>query len=287
METMHSISAVDTHVHLWDLDIRSYKWPTKIEEEKIYRNFLLNDYECERSHTPIRNAVFVEAHNSVSETRWALEISQMNGSPFKGVVGYAHVGSADQADVELEEFTRSPTFVGVRCISDFESEGWLAQENVQEGLEVVEKYNLTYDLLLRKKDLWNARTAVRRHPGLKFVIDHLAKPNAKDGETREWFDGMKELASYANVYCKLSGMVTEADLCNWKPDDFKQYVKHVLHIFGNDRVMFGSDWPVCMLANCDLKGVYDLLNNLLGELSNEEKKKVFETNAIEFYNLKI
>lgn len=142
-------------------------------------------------------------------------------------------------------------------------------------------------LQIRKKNFADAIKVVRSNPGVKFVIDHLAKPDVKSGETRDWFDGMEKLAGFPNVQCKLSGMVTEADPQNWKPNHFLQYVGHVVRKFGSNRIMFGSDWPVCRMANTDFEGVYNLLDKLLEQLDFEEKRKVFETNAINFYNLKV
>lgn len=280
---MDDFNIIDTHFHIWDLTRLEYKWPTAAEQE-IFRNVDITEYEEEQRKTGVHAGVFVEAQNSVQETKWMIELLKDRKS-VAGIVGYAHTGNPSLLEKELVEFTKEPKFVGVRNIIPLEEPGWLGKPGVEEGMKILEKFGLAYDLLIKKENFQDAIRIVRNNPKNRFVIDHLAKPNAKTGETSEWFTGMETLAQFDNVHCKLSGMVTEANLQRWRAEDFTSHVQHVLHRFGVDRVMFGSDWPVCKLANANLVDVYELMDKLLVDHS-QDRKKIFQTNAISFYKLK-
>ncbi|XP_077967194.1 L-fucono-1,5-lactonase-like [Styela clava] len=278
------INVIDTHFHVWELEKWKYNFPTPSMKE-IYRNFYVSDYEEDLKKTPIKHGIYVQVENNVQETRWIIEKFREKDSVI-GIVGYAHINNPDLLDKELAEFTKDRKFVGVRNIIPDEVEGYLGQERTSEGMKVIKKYDLVYDLLIKEENFQDALSLVRKNPATKFNINHLAKPNAKTGASKAWYEGMSALAEHNNVHCKLSGMVTEGDLQNWKPEDFKNHVQHVMDKFGADRVMFGSDWPVCKMANADLDTVYNLLDQLLSDFT-EQKKKIFRTNAIELYNLKL
>uniref|UniRef100_H2ZB28 Amidohydrolase-related domain-containing protein n=1 Tax=Ciona savignyi TaxID=51511 RepID=H2ZB28_CIOSA len=207
--------------------------------------------------------------------------------PFiKGVVGYVYLTSPE-FEQHILRLKQNPKFVGIRKI--WSEPDWIEREDVITGLEILGQYNLTFDLLIKSREQYNSvKRFLKRVPAnLKIVLDHLGKPDAKSGAEQWWFDDITTIASYPNVYCKLSGMVTEADLTNWKASNFTQHVNHVMQEFGIDRVMFGSDWPVCKMACANLPEVYNLLDSILNKLTQNEKSKVFCENAIKFYNLKL
>jgi len=240
-----------------------------------------------RRQTNIEFAILVEVFESVKETEWFLEMERKNEF-FKGVVGYADFTSTKFKDdlIYLKSLGR---LVGVRKILDFCERDWLIRDDVIKSMSVLVDENLTFDLLIKSEAQYDsAKQFLKLIPtSLKVVVDHLGKPDAKNGASQKWFSDIEEFASYENVYCKLSGMVTEADWLSWKPKDFKQHIDHVIRCFGIDRVMFGSDWPVCKLANANLTQVYNLLDDLLKDLNENDRKKIFFTNAVKFYNLDI
>nr|XP_026693401.1 uncharacterized protein LOC104266424 isoform X2 [Ciona intestinalis] len=274
---------VDSHLHLWELERFKYEWPRPTKENIIYRDFTPSDYQDEMANTPITGAVFIEVNETLEELEWVLGLTQ-NYSFIKGVVGYTDMTSPTFEE-QIIRLKNNSKFVGLRKI--WGDPDWIQRDDVIMGMEVLERHNLTFDLLIKTREQYEAaKQFLKRVPkNLKVVLDHLGKPNAVTGAEQWWFDDIIIMASYPNVHCKLSGMVTEGNLTSWKQSDFAPYVKHVLDTFGVDRVMFGSDWPVCKMAHADLPTVYQLLNNLLSELSENEKRKVFYENAVKFYNL--
>jgi len=277
--------AIDTHFHVWDFKNFSYNWPTS-DLEAIYRPFSLTDFEQEKAPTPVKYGVFVQClDRTPDEAEWVLKQCKLH--PFvKGVVAGLDLQSPQLA-ATLDKLSQYPEFVGARHILDNESPDWIAKDDVSAGLWLLEERGYTYDLLLRPHLLKYIPEVVRRHPRLKFVVDHIAKPLIKDGVVEGWKKEMEAIAQFPNVYCKISGLVTEADWDSWKRDDFKEYVEHILSIFGEDRVMFGSDWPVLKLAHADYSGVYNLAVELTQHLPEEAKRKLFAENAKIFYNMKI
>lgn len=279
--------SIDTHVHMLKIKKYPYKWPRPEEEKEIYADFLPENYDQERKQTTIAYAVLVEAFESVEETEWFLEMEQ-NNTFIKGVVGF--IDFTDKTfEEELLRLKNIGKLVGLRKILDFSDRAWLCRDDVIESMRTLAKHRLTFDLLIKSESQYeDAKQFLKLIPNtLKVVIDHLGKPDVKHGASQQWFDDVAEFASYKNVYCKLSGMVTEADLENWKENDFTKYVSHVVKCFGVDRLMFGSDWPVCKLAHANLPCVHRLLVNLLNDMSDEEKHKIFYSNAVKFYNLQI
>ena len=197
--------------------------------------------------------------------------------------------AADEVGDQLDELRASPggeRLVGVRHqVHDEEDPRWLCRPDVRRGLAAVASRGLTYDLLLRPHELPATIETVQALPELSFVVDHIAKPRIAHGSDPAWEAGMPGLAALANVQVKLSGMVTEADWTSWTPDDLRPFVSRVVDLFGTQRLMFGSDWPVCLLAAPSYHGVVVALEEALGELSEEESQRVFGTNAQRFYGL--
>lgn len=279
------IEYVDTHFHIWDVKKFVYQWPES--DMVIHRSYNPGDLWKDMKVTPIKHAVFVQVFNNeaLEETKWVLEETAKHKF-IKGIVA-----SLDLTSPKLEEMITSlkpcGLIKGVRHILDVEKEDWITQDDVNNGLSILEKHGLTYDLLVRPHHLKYVPSVVSKHPNLKFIIDHIAKPYIKDGIIDGWKEDIAEIAKYPNVHCKLSGLVNEADPDNWKPADFQKYVDHVLKIFTADRCMFGSDWPVFTMAHAKYKDIYNLLQTCLSSVSEADKLKIFRENAIKFYNLKV
>jgi len=186
---------------------------------------------------------------------------------------------------QLDQFASHSKFKGVRhLVASEPADDWVAQEAVGRGLDELAQRNLSYDLLVHTRHLKHAQQVVERHPHLRFVIDHVAKPPIKSAEIDQWAAGLKGVAAAPNVWCKLSGLVTEADWSNWRVEDLIPYVDKVLEYFGPARIMFGSDWPVCLLA-ASYAQVLESLQTLLADLSDEDRELIFAKNAATFYRI--
>jgi len=231
----------------------------------------------------VEQTILVQASNSVAETRWLLSLADHN--PFiAGVVGWVDL-QADDFDRQLDEFMTHSKFKGVRHLVESEpADDWLAQPNVIRGLHGLETRRLSYDLLVHTKHLKYAARVANECPGLRLVVDHLAKPPIASGESDEWRRELEKLAAYENVWCKLSGLVTEADHDHWRVSDLRPYVETAFQCFGPRRMMFGSDWPVCLLA-ASYERVVETAQSLGAELSAADRDLVFSRNATEFYQI--
>ena len=253
------------------------------EVELLCRDYLPPMLEPILNRSGVDKTILVQASNSVAETRWLLSLADHN--PFiAGVVGWVDL-PADDVDRQLDEFMTHSKFKGVRHLVESEpADDWLAQPNVIRGLRELGSRGLVYDLLVHTRHLKHAERVVAQCPDLRFVIDHMAKPPIAGGEIDEWARGLKRLAAYPNISCKLSGLVTEANWTNWDVEDLKPYVETALEYFGPKRMMFGSDWPVCLLA-ATYERVLDAFQKLLAQLNEEERQRIFFDNAVEFYRL--
>jgi L-fuconolactonase len=278
---------IDSHHHLWDRSLTQFdhSWQENEGLEKICKTFLPEDLKPRIDAAGVDKTVFVQTQHNLEENRWALGLAEQHDW-IAGVVGWVDLASSD-CESQVEEFVDNPKFVGVRhVVQDEPNDDFIVQDDVLHGLGVLEKYGVPYDLLFYVKHLKHAATVARKFPNLKFVIDHLAKPVIKEEKTEGWIENFAAAANCENVWCKLSGMVTEADWKNWKPHDLKPYVETALENFGTDRCMFGSDWPVCELA-ASYQQVFDALANCISGVSDTEKAKILGLNAIEFYDLKV
>jgi len=276
------VKKIDAHQHFWDPGRFNYPW-MKPDMKVLRRAFLPQDLKGLIEEVGVRGTVLIQTISSIEETRWFLEMADANQF-IAGVVGWVDLRAPDISDV-LDEFTSHPKFKGVRHqVEDEPDQAWLIREDVLRGLGELARRNIPYDLLVKTAHLKYVPVIAHRHPSLRMVIDHIAKPPIAKGEIEEWAKALAPVAKIPNIWCKLSGMITEADWKRWKPLDIKPYADYVIEKFGFERVMFGSDWPVCLLAG-SYRQVFDTVQELVRYASPEEKSRLFAANAIEFYNL--
>ena len=273
---------IDSHQHFWQVGRFDYPWMTP-EVDPLCRDYLPPMLAPILNRNGVDKTILVQASNSVEETRWLLELAAEN-SFIAGVVGWVDLQSNDIAR-QLDEFTAHPKFKGVRHLVESEAaDDWLTQPSVIRGMRELWSRGLTYDLLVHTRHLQHAKKAVTQCSDLRFVIDHMAKPPIARGEIDEWARGLKQLAAHANISCKLSGLVTESNWTSWRPEDLKPYVETALECFGPQRMMFGSDWPVCLLA-ATYERVLEVFQTLLADLSASDRDSIFSRNASGFYRI--
>ena len=274
---------VDAHQHFWRYDAREYSW---IDESMaaLRRDFLPADLKPELEGNGFQGCVAVQARQTLEETRWLLELAERN--PFiLGVVGWVDLRSP-RLRFELEALVKNPKLVGVRHVVQSEpDERFLLRPEFLRGIAMLEEFGLAYDILIYQRHLPVAAEFVAGFPRQRFVLDHLAKPPIKIGAIDVWARGIRELASFPNVYCKVSGLVTEADWQAWEPEDLWPYLDAAFECFGPSRLMIGSDWPVCTVA-VSYSRVMDAVKDYLRKFSAEEKDAVLGGNAASFWGLK-
>jgi L-fuconolactonase len=274
---------IDAHQHFWLYDAKEYGWIDESMAE-LQRDFLPKDLKPELERNGFQGCVAVQTRQTLEETRWLLELAEQNDF-LLGVVGWVDLRSPSLR-LQLEELARKPKLVGVRHIVQSEPDDrFLLQPDFVRGIGMLEEFNLAYDILIYTKHLPVAAEFVAKFPRQRFVLDHLAKPPIKSGALEPWAKGIRELAEFPNVYCKASGMVTEADWKKWKPADMKPYLDVAFECFGPQRMMIGSDWPVCEAAT-PYSRVLDIVEDYIRSFSAEEKNAVLGGNAARFWRLK-
>ena len=274
---------IDSHQHFWIYDPNQYPWMTD-ELSAIRSNHLPEHLQVEFDRLGIDGSVAVQARQSLDESRWLLKMAD-ESCLIKGVVGWVDLRSEHVED-QLAEFAEHPKFVGVRhVVQDEPDENFMLLPEFIRGISKLKSYDLSYDILVFPKQLPAAIELVKQFPDQSFVLDHIAKPLIKDKEISTWDEHIRELAQFSNLTCKVSGMITEANWTAWKTSDFTPYLDVVFEAFGEDRLMYGSDWPVCKLAG-SYRQVYDLTDNYLSQFSPLAKEKFFGGVASEFYGLK-
>ncbi len=280
--------SIDAHQHFWDLSLADrfdYRWLNEPDKAAICRNFLPEDLQPQLTASGIDHTIFVQTQHNLEENRWILQLAEEH--PFiAGVVGWIDLAS-EQCEEQVLEFQHNPKFVGVRHITQDEADDdFIIRPDIVRGLKVLERHSVPFDLLFFVKHLHHAARLGRELPELPMVIDHLAKPEIKSQRRDDWLEALRCAAACPNIYCKLSGMVTEADWKDWKSADLKPYVDAALELFGPDRLMFGSDWPVCELA-ASYRQVHEALLELLGALSQVEREAILGGTAERFYRLSL
>jgi len=275
------VTRIDSHQHFWNYDSVREGWITD-EMKVLKQDYLPKNLAPILQENKIDGCITVQVDQSQRETEYLLELVGLN-SFIKGVVGWVDFRS-DKIEEQLDYFSQFKNLKGFRHIVQAEAAGFLSQKKFLTGIGLLEKYNLTYDVLIYHHQLPDAIEFVRLFPNQKFVVDHLAKPNIKQQEFTSWSKGMKQLASFENVSCKLSGFTTEANWNSWKPEDFALYFNFILENFGTKRLMYGSDWPVCLLSSTYHNQLH-LVEDFISTLSTSEKQQIMGGNAIDFYNL--
>ena len=273
---------VDSHQHFWQVGRFDYPWMSP-EVDVLCHDYLPPALTPVLKQNGVDKTILVQASNSLEETRWLLSLADENAF-IGGVVGWVDLQSADAAR-QLDEFAAHPKFKGVRHLVESEpADDWLIQGHVLNGLRQLSSRGLSFDLLVHTRHLEYARRVADECPELHLIIDHLAKPPVARAEIDEWARELKEVASRPNVWCKLSGLVTEAGSTNWRVEDLQPYVEKALEYFGPARMMFGSDWPVCLLS-ASYDQVRESIERLLHDLDEKDKRRVFSESAIEFYRI--
>jgi L-fuconolactonase len=273
---------IDSHQHFWNYSPEDYPWIRP--EWPIRRSYLPEALSVELRSCQFDGCVAVQARQTLAESAWLLELAER--SPFiKGVVGWVDLRAPDVA-LQLGRLAAHPKFVGVRhVLQDEADDNFMLQPDFQRGISQLRPFDLKYDLLIFPRQLPAAITLASAFPEQPFVLDHIAKPPIKEGALDPWRGHLQQLAALPNVYCKVSGMITEADWGHWHPSQFKPYLDVVFEAFGSDRVMFGSDWPVALLAGT-YQQVFELVREYVMHLDAKIEAVFFGGNAVNFYQLK-
>ncbi|MBE9464377.1 amidohydrolase family protein [Dyadobacter subterraneus] len=272
---------IDSHQHFWIFDEQRDSWITP-EMEEIRKNFLPADLEPVLKANGVDGCVAVQADQSNQETEFLLQLAESNDF-VKGVVGWIDL-RADHLYDRLEVCSQFEKLKGFRHVVQGEPDGFLEQPDFIKGVRQLTAFNFTYDILVYPTQLEASYIFAKQLPNVRFVLDHIAKPYIKKGEIEGWAKDIRKLAELPNVSCKVSGMVTEADWYNWKNEDFNPYLDIIFEAFGANRILFGSDWPVCLVA-AEYGAMKDILSTYVAKLSKDEQKKIWGDNAVKFYSL--
>jgi L-fuconolactonase len=276
------IMRIDSHQHFWEFDPVRDSWIND-EMKAIQRDFVPTDLEPLLKQYGFDGSVVIQSDQSAEENRFQLHNAAGNDF-IKGVVGWVDV-SSPSVEKELEHLSQFPKMKGFRHILQGEAQrDYMLRPVFMKGISFLRKYNFTYDILIFPDQLQYIPQFVSSFPSQQFVIDHIAKPDIRNGKIDEWKRGIEAIAQYDNVHCKLSGMVTEADWKNWKTGDFRPYMDTVVESFGIGRLMFGSDWPVCLVA-ASYKEMLGIVDDYFSSFSHSEQDRFFGLNATRFYNL--
>jgi len=273
---------IDSHHHLWNYSPAAYGW---IDEQMalLKRDFLPAHLAPHVKSVGFDGTIAVQARQSIEETEWLLGLAEKSDL-IKGVVGWVPLCSSS-VDEHLKRFSRSPKLVGVRhVVQDEPDDRFMLRPEFLNGIKCLSQYDLAYDILIFPKQLEAATELVSMFPKQRFILDHIAKPPIKEGAIDAWKVGLERLAQYPNVWCKLSGMVTEADWANWKPAHLIPYLDVVFKAFGTKRLMIGSDWPVCTVV-AEYQLVMETVLTYISALSDEDQAAITGGNAVRAYKL--
>jgi L-fuconolactonase len=272
---------IDSHQHFWNYSETEYPWIPK--DSPLHRDWLPSDLQPLLAKTGLEGSIAVQARQTVEESHWLLNLAD-HYPLIKGVVGWVDLRS-ETVEEQLAGLSKHPKFVGVRhVVQDEPDTNFMLRPEFQRGIGKLKQFKLTYDILIYPKQLPAAIALVKAFPDQPLVLDHIAKPLIKDGVVSPWREQIRELATSPSVFCKVSGMVTEADHAKWKPSDFNPYLDIIFEAFGEDRLMFGSDWPVCLLAG-SYDRVFGLLDDYTRRLSANARGRFYGGNAVRFYRL--
>lgn len=260
------------------------QYPWIPEGSPLQRDWLPGDLAPLLAAQGLNGCVAVQARQTLEESRWLLSLAA-EAEIIRGVVGWVDLRS-DRVEEEIEPLARNPRFAGVRHVVQDEAADFMLGAAFQRGIGRLKGFDLTYDVLIFPQHLPSAIALAEKFPEQPFVVDHLAKPLIRDGVMEPWREDIRELAKAPNVMCKVSGMVTEARHDAWKPADFRPYLDVVFEAFGEDRLMFGSDWPVCLLAG-SYGEIHGLLADYAAQSSPAAREKLFGGNCGRFYGVSV
>ena len=280
---VNKVMVIDSHQHFWKYKPSKHKW---IDDSMslIRKDFMPSDLKKVYNKNKIDGCIAIQAEQTLEETNFLLDLSKEN-TFIKGIVGWVDL-RASNIDNTLEHYSNYKKIKGFRhIVQNEEDHNFLLRPEFLRGISYLEKYNYVYDILIFPHQLETTLEFVKKFPNHKFIIDHIAKPYIKDGLYDEWARLMLEISKYENVFCKISGMITEADYNLWTPEQITPYMDLILTSFGSKRILFGSDWPVCLVAG-SYKKVKELVTNFISKLSENEKTNIMGKNAINLYNIK-
>jgi L-fuconolactonase len=283
---MPNFPIVDTHVHLWDLNRLSYPWLAGVP--RINRSHLIGDFRRACGPVQIAKMVFVQCEcdpaQSQSEVDWVADIAREDPR-LRGIVARAPLEQGEAAEPVVVRLAANPLVKGIRRLIQSEPDlDFCLRPDFVRGVQLLARHGLTFDLCINHRQLANTIRLVRQCPNVRFILDHIGKPDIKAGRLDPWRAEFRELAQLENVGCKLSGLVTEADVERWTPADLQPYLDHVLACFGCDRLMFGGDWPVSTLAT-DYPRWVATLDRALHGCSPDELHRIYVRNAEDFYRV--
>jgi len=283
---MPAFPIVDTHLHIWDLHRLRYPWLTNVP--LLNRDHLIDDYRRACGPVQVAKMVFIQCECDPAqfedELAWVTEVAATDPR-IRGIVPWAPLESGAAVEATLARLAANSLVKGVRRIIQFESDpAFCLRPEFVRGVQLLPKHGLTFDLCINHTQLANTLNLVRQCPEVRFIMDHIAKPDIKSGRLDPWRAEMRELAELPNVWCKISGLVTEADMEKWTPEDVQPYLDHVIACFGFDRVVFGGDWPVSTQAT-DYPRWVDTLDAALKGSSPDELHRLYVRNAESFYRV--
>ncbi len=274
---------IDAHQHFWRYDAQRDTWITS-EMSALRRDYLPSDLQLEALASGVDATVAVQASQSEQETLFLLDLAERNRN-VAGVVGWVDLCDRHVAE-RLQYFSQFRKVRGFRHIVQSEPDDrFLLRDDFCRGINLLREFNFTYDILIYPKHLEAAIELVDRFPEQRFVIDHLAKPPIRTGQLQPWADQMARIAGHGNTWCKLSGLVTEAEWRRWSSEQFRPYIEVVLRAFGPERLMFGSDWPVCLLSATYAQAL-QVVRDAIAVLPTKQQEQILGLNAIAFYGLR-
>jgi L-fuconolactonase len=275
---------IDSHHHFWNYDPEEYAWIGE-NMKHLRRDFLPSDLKQEIEQAGVEGVVSVQARQTIEETKWLLGLANSNNF-IKGVVGWLPLADRDFS-VALESFSEEKKLVSLRhVIQDEPDPEFILGKDFNRGISAIKNSGLVYDILIFENQLPNTIKFVDQHPNQIFVLDHIAKPRIRENLLSPWSENLMELARRENVYCKISGMATEADFKHWTNEQLFPYLEVCLESFGAERLMFGSDWPVCMAA-VSYSDWLGLVKNYLLKLSHDEQESILSKTVVKVYGLSV
>jgi L-fuconolactonase len=283
---MPAFPIIDTHLHLWDLSRIRYPWLAGVPV--LNKNHLIADYRRACGSVEVAKMVFVqcecEPSQSHQEAAWVSEVAKAEPR-IRGIVAWAPLEKGDTAETDLAQLGANPLVKGIRRIIQFEPDlGFCLRPDFVRGVQSLHAYGLSFDLCINHLQLANTIKLVQQCPDVRFVLDHIGKPDIKSGLLDPWRAELRELAKLENVWCKLSGLTTEADHAKWTAADLRPYIDHVMECFGAERVMFGGDWPVSTQAT-DFPRWVATVDEALRNASASDVKKIYVSNAEDVYRV--